>query len=95
VTADLDSVRIHRSGTLIGQHARCWARQQTITDPAHRRAADVMRQAFQDRSAAGRGPAAAEVQERDLSIYDRLFDLGDDLSGGLDNNMGNSEGQAA
>ena len=91
VAADLDTVRIHRGGVLVGEHARCWARQQTITDPAHRKAADVMRRAFQDRSASGRAPAAAEVQERDLSIYDQLFDLGDDLSGDL----GDNEGQAA
>jgi len=37
-----------------------------------------MRQAFQHRSASGRGPAAAEVQEGDLSAYDRAFGLGDD-----------------
>jgi transposase len=77
VSADLDMVRIHRGGVLAGEHPRCWARQQTITDPEHRRAADVMRQAFQQRTSAGRGPAAAEVQERDLSAYDRAFGLTD------------------
>jgi hypothetical protein len=63
---------------LVGEHARCWARQQTITDPEHRKAADVMRQAFHQRSPSGRGPTADEVQERDLSAYDRAFGLGDD-----------------
>jgi hypothetical protein len=81
VAADLNTVRVRRGVMLVGEHPRCWARQQTITDPAHRKAADVMRQAFQDRSASGRGPAAAEVQERDLSIYDQIFDLGDDDEG--------------
>jgi hypothetical protein len=95
VGADLDTVRIHRGGMLVGEHVRCWARQQTITDPAHRKAADVMRQAFQDRSASGRGLAAAEVQERDLSIYDQLFDLGDEFGGNLGGNLGDGEGQAA
>ncbi len=76
--ADLDTVRIRRGGVLVGEHERCWARQQTITDPEHRKAADVMRQAFQNRSASGRGPAVDEVQERDLSAYDRAFGLGDD-----------------
>lgn len=75
VAADLDTVRIRRGGVLVGEHPRCWARQQTITDPTHRKAADVMRQAFQDRTTAGRGPAVAEVQERDLSAYDRAFGL--------------------
>jgi transposase len=78
VSADLDTVRIRRGGVLVGEHVRCWARQQTITDPEHRKAADVMRQAFQNRSTAGRGPTAAEVQERDLSAYDRAFGLDDD-----------------
>jgi transposase len=78
VTADLDTVRVHRGGTLVGEHARCWARQQTITDAGHRKAADAMRQAFQERTAAGRGPAVTDVQERDLSAYDRAFGLASD-----------------
>ncbi len=78
VAADLDTVRVRRGGVLVGDHARCWARQQTITDAGHRQAADVMRQAFQARAAAGRGPAATEVQERDLSAYDQAFGLADD-----------------
>jgi transposase len=73
VVADLDTVRVRRGGVLVGEHPRCWARQQSITDPEHRKAADVMRRAFQDRPAAGRGPAADDVQERDLSAYDRAF----------------------
>jgi hypothetical protein len=36
-----------------------------------------MRRAFQERTAAGRGPAVAEVQQRDLSAYDRAFGLDD------------------
>jgi transposase len=78
VSADLQMVRIHRGEMLVGEHERCWARQQTITDPAHRQAADVMRRAFQARTATDRGPAAGEVQERDLSAYDRAFGLDDD-----------------
>jgi transposase len=81
VIADLDMVCIRRGGVLVGEHARCWARQQTITELEHRRAADVMRQAYQDRSASGRGPAVAEVQQRDLACYDRLFGLADDETG--------------
>ncbi len=78
VLADLDTVRIRRGAVLVGEHARCWARQQTLTDPEHRRAADVMRQAFQNRTSAGRGPAVTEVQERDLAAYDQAFGLADD-----------------
>ena len=78
VVADLDTVRVRRGATPVGEHRRCWARQQTITDPQHRKAADAMRQAFQNRGAAGRGPAVTEVQERDLSAYDRFFGLDDE-----------------
>jgi transposase len=78
VAADLGTIRIRRSGVLVGEHARCWARQQTITDPGHRKAADAMRQAFQDRTASGRGPTVTDVQERDLSAYDQAFGLSDD-----------------
>jgi hypothetical protein len=76
VAADLHMVRIMRGGAVVGEHERCWARQQTITDEAHRRAAQAMRQAFADRP---RGPAAqVEVASRDLADYDRL--LGTDLA---------------
>ena len=78
VIADLDTVRIRQGATLVGEHERCWARQQTITDPVHRKAADIMRQAFQHRSPSARGPAVAEVQQRDLSAYDRAFGLDDE-----------------
>jgi transposase len=78
VSAGLDTVRVRRGAVLVSEHARCWARQQTITDPEHRKAADVMRQAFQSRSLSGRGPAVDEVAERDLSTYDRAFGLGDE-----------------
>jgi transposase len=77
VIADLDTVRVRRGGALVGEHPRCWARQQTITDPRHRTAADAMRQAFQHRSASGRGPRVTEVQERDRAAYDRFFGLDD------------------
>ena len=78
VAADLDTVRVRRGGVLVAEHSRCWARQQSITDPQHRQAADVMHRAFQDRRPAGRGPAVGDVQERDLSAYDRAFGLDDD-----------------
>ncbi|GAA1774251.1 IS21-like element ISMbo1 family transposase [Luedemannella helvata] len=78
VIADLDVVRIRRGAALVGEHERCWARQQTITDPEHRTAADALRQAFQDRGPGGRGAMVTEVAERDLSAYDRAFGLDDE-----------------
>jgi transposase len=80
VTADLDTVRITRGGVAVGAHQRCWARQQTITDETHRRAAQAMRQAFQDRPR-GRQAAQVEVAGRDLADYDRICGVtGDDLA---------------
>jgi transposase len=81
VSADLHAVRVHRGGVLVGEHVRCWARQQTLTDGAHRQAAAIMRQAYRDRTVRDRGPTVAEVQQRDLSAYDRVFGLDGDESG--------------
>jgi hypothetical protein len=72
VTADLDRVRVHRDGRLVADHARCWARHQTISDPAHLAAAARLRQAH--RAAAGR-PAEPEVELRCLADYDAAFGL--------------------
>lgn len=73
VVADLATVRITRGQAVVGEHERCWARQQTITDEQHARAAAILRQAYQDRPPAT--PAAAEVEHRDLADYDRLLGL--------------------
>jgi transposase len=81
VTADLATVRITRAGTPVGLHQRCWARQQTITEEAHRRAAQAMREAFQDRPR-GRAATVVEVAGRDLADYDRICGVdNDDLAG--------------
>jgi hypothetical protein len=71
VVADLATVTIRRGGVVVGQHARCWARHQTITDPEHARAAAIMRQDYQDRRSL-RGDLT-EVACRDLRDYDRMF----------------------
>jgi len=79
VAADLSTVRVTRAGVPVGVHERCWARQQTITDEGHRRAAQIMRQAFADRPR-GRNTAQVEVAGRDLADYDRILGVsGDDL----------------
>jgi transposase len=77
VAADLHTVRISRAGAVVGEHERCWARQQTVTDPAHRTAAQAMRQAYQDRP---RSRAAAQVACRDLADYDRILGTGNDMA---------------
>ena len=82
VIADLDTVRIRRGLVLVGEHERCWARQQTITDAEHRKAADVMRQAYQNRTAAGRGPAATDVRAAGPGLLRPIFGVDGDDEGG-------------
>ena len=62
---------------MLGEHERCFARHQAITDEGHRKAAAAMRQAYQGRTAAARVPAADDVQQRDLADYDEIFGLDD------------------
>lgn len=72
VTADLTTVRITWAGRVVGTHERCWARHQTITDPAHRAAALAMAAARHRRTPA---PDPTEVEQRDLGAYDAAFGL--------------------
>jgi transposase len=70
VSAGLEQVRVRLDGRLVGEHARCWANHQTITDPAHRAAAEAMRKTPK--------PALTpepEVEQRDLGAYDVAFGL--------------------
>src|SRR5271166_6224977 len=70
VTADLCRVRVTCDGQIAADHERIWARHQTITDPAHLAAAKALRAAR--RLAAVPGPGDAEVERRDLAVYDAL-----------------------
>jgi transposase len=67
VAADLDRVRAFCDGRLAADHERAWARHQTLTDPAHRSAADALRRG---RLHAVHPPANTEVQVRCLADYD-------------------------
>ena len=71
VSADLDRVRVRAEGRLVADHARVWACGMTITDPAHKRTAAVLRSAFQ----APRPTPGSEDLHRDLGDYDRAFGL--------------------
>jgi len=44
VRADLDRMRLSCEGGLVADHVRIWARHQTISDPAHVKAAQMLRQ---------------------------------------------------
>jgi transposase len=74
VRADLDQVHVHCDGQLVADHHRCWARHQTISDPAHLAAAAQLRQAHRT---AGSRPAEPEVELRCLADYDTAFGLAD------------------
>ena len=72
VTASLDTVTVHHDGALIATHPRKWARQLTVTDPAHVARAAQLRAQFQTQRA--RRPAvAAVVETASLARCDELF----------------------
>jgi transposase len=71
VSADLEHVRVACEGRTVAGHARCWARHQTITDPAH---LDAARQLRRDRLQV-LPPAQTSVEQRALSDYDTAFGL--------------------
>jgi transposase len=73
VTADLEQVRAWCDGTVVADHARVWARHQTISDSAHVSAARALRAAHQ--AAATRVTDDGQVQLRALSDYDTAFGL--------------------
>jgi hypothetical protein len=60
------------TGVLIAEHRRRWARQLTVTDPAHLTSAAALRSQFQAQQRR-RPPVAAVVELASLSHYDELF----------------------
>jgi hypothetical protein len=76
VRADLGQVTVTCDGRLVACHERSWVAHQTVTDPAHKAAADVMR-AERMRAKLAAPPAAVEVEQRDLSRYDVLLSGGE------------------
>jgi transposase len=76
VVADLETVTITCSGRLVGAHARCWARHQTMTDPQHATAAALLRAAHED-ARHRHSTRQDEVEIRDLATYDAVFGLDD------------------
>jgi transposase len=70
VTAGLHRVRVTCESRVVADHERCWARHQTISDPAHLAAAKALRTAH--RLAVVPRPRGDEVEQRDLAVYDQL-----------------------
>ena len=81
VLADLDRVQVFCAGKVVADHERVWSWHQTITDPEHRQAANMLRH-----NRIGALPTACDhdghpgVEQRCLSDYDTA--LGIDLSEG-------------
>jgi transposase len=72
--ADLDRVRVWCEGRLVTDHPRIWAKHQSLTDPAHREAADQLRR---NRLTVVLLPGELEVEQRRLSDYDLALGLGE------------------
>lgn len=71
IRADLARVTVTCDGKLVAGHERSWAKNQTFSDPGHLQAARQMRDAHRALTPV-RPPAAGEVEQRDLSVYDAL-----------------------
>lgn len=67
VRVDLDSVVVTCDNTVVARHRRCLARHQSLLAPDHARILSAMRA---ERAASE--PSVGVVEERDLSVYDRI-----------------------
>lgn len=74
ITAGLTTVAVTCAGKVVAEHARCWGRHQSITDPAHHAAALTL--AAQAHTPTPR-PEPDVVEERDLGVYDAAFGITD------------------
>jgi transposase len=73
VRADLDRVRVWCDGGVVAEHERAWARHQTITDPGHSTAAQLLRQ--QRFTVVAQPAAETEVEQRRLADYDNALEV--------------------
>ncbi len=72
VTADLERVTANCEGRVVADHARVWAKHQTISDDAHVDAARMLRR---ERFAVVAPPVQTQVEQRALRDYDAVFGL--------------------
>ena len=77
ISADLGTVTAHCAGRVVAWHQRCWAKHQTITDPEHRAAAEMLRKLPRTTATM---PASEEVEQRSLSDYDQVFGLTEEVA---------------
>lgn len=69
VAAELERVLVRCERVVVAEHPRSWAKHQSFTYPAHAAAAVTLRRS---RLAVPVPPAATEVEQRDLRVYDAL-----------------------
>ncbi len=79
VVADLERVRAFCDGRVVAEHARLWAKHQSVADPEHVLAARRLRR---DRLSLLAPPTAPEVEIRCLADYDTALGV-DDLDSGV------------
>jgi transposase len=71
VRADLDRIQVWCDGSLVADHERAWARHQTISDPAHVKAAQLLRQQRFTVVPA----TEIQVEQRSLADYDTALEV--------------------
>ena len=72
ISADLARVRVFCGGALVADHARLWAKHQTVSDPDHVESAKLLRRKHFE---VLRAPADVEVEQRCLADYDTRLGL--------------------
>jgi hypothetical protein len=78
----LHQIKVFSEGRVVADHERAWAWHQTITDPDHLQAAQVLRRTRAGALRPVRDPQIElQVEQRPLADYDTA--LGIDLDGGF------------
>lgn len=72
VRVTLEEVVATCESTEVARHRRCLARHQSLLDPHHARVLRAIRAETRLQAA----PVEAEVEERDLTVYDRILGVG-------------------
>lgn len=85
IHADLQRVWVTCEGTTVANHARVWAKHQTISDSEHLAAAKLLRRGRLD---VVRPPAVElEVEARDLTSYDTALGVTTGIDTGIDTGL--------
>ena len=76
VMTDLGQITARCGERVVAEHERLWGTAGLVTDPQHLAAADVLREQFRTRPAAG-AHLQVDVEVADLSAYDAVFGTGE------------------